>query len=128
MIWPSENLASGVSSESRFLESDRVVRNHLLSRLCGRNFYLLDPLGLSDPFNARYSAKALAEPGARSICSMSSVDETFSRIAFCVSSSDIAINWYSLSRDAIEVHRVLHCWLHTARILSSSMFSNSSST
>jgi len=59
---------------------------------------------------------------------MSIIDSAFSRISSWVCSSDIAINWYSLSREAIVVHLDLLCWLHTARSLLISTFLNSSLT
>ena len=40
------------------------------------------------------------------------------RISLWVTSSDIERNWYNLSRDAIAVHWLLLCCLHTARIIS----------
>ena len=48
---------------------------------------------------------------------LSPISITSCRITFCDASSNIDINWYNLSRDAIDVHWLQLCRLQTAQII-----------
>jgi hypothetical protein len=69
-----------------------------------RRLYLLVPPGLSVSTEATKAREEFTTLGDDPESSMPRVVDSVCRICFWDSSSDIEINWYNLSRDAIAVH------------------------
>ena len=81
----------------------------LAARLLTHKPYLLLPLGPGGFSSVKGTLGAPSLPSEGLGLSVLVADKMFSRISSWASVSDIAMNWYNLSREAIAVHWDLHC-------------------